>query len=76
MGLDVLDELIREGDLDAAYRDLIPTFELGFTKVEWFEEDGLDCVPVGHEDFYETGVLQALMTRPSGSRPLDRDPRD
>jgi len=55
LGLDVLDELIHEGDLDPAYRALIPTFELGFTQVEWFAEDGDECVPVGHQDFYDTG---------------------
>ncbi len=55
IGLDVLDELIEGGDLDAVYRDLMPTFELGFTKVEWFAESREECVPVGHQDFFDTG---------------------
>jgi hypothetical protein len=51
IGLDVLDELIEGGDLEAAYRDLMPTFELGFTKVTWNAEDRETCVPVDHADF-------------------------
>ena len=76
MGLDVLDELIREGDLDAAYRDLIPTFELGFTKVEWFEKMGGLCPRWTRGFLRNRPFSRPLMTRPSGSRPLDRDPRD
>jgi hypothetical protein len=51
MGLDVLDDLVESGDLDASYRMLMPTFELGFTKVQWNAEDRLDCAPVDHKDF-------------------------
>jgi len=50
MGLDVLDDLIASGDLDPVYRDGIPTFDLGFTTLEWKESDDLECVPEGHVD--------------------------
>jgi hypothetical protein len=50
MGLDVLDDLIESGDLDPVYRDGIPTYTLGFTNLEWYESEGLECVPEGHID--------------------------
>jgi hypothetical protein len=36
IGLDVLDDLVKSGDLDKKYRDAMTTFDLGHTKtVEW-----------------------------------------
>lgn len=43
--LDILDMLIEGGDLDPAYRSLMPTFDLGATVLEWRSEDGRACVP-------------------------------
>jgi len=50
MGLDILDDLIESGDLDPVYRSAMPTYTLGFTDLEWKEEDNLECVPEGHVD--------------------------
>ena len=44
MGLDVLDDLIATGDLDAAVRSQVPTFSLAGTAVTWHLEDGYGCV--------------------------------
>jgi hypothetical protein len=39
MGLDVLDDLIDSGDLDAAIRDEMPTHTLASTVLEWTEAE-------------------------------------
>jgi len=41
VGLDVLDDLIASGDLDAGFRSLMPTFDLG-TTLEWTPDAGRD----------------------------------
>jgi hypothetical protein len=38
IGLDVIDDLIDSGDLDPKYRDLIPTFDLAGSVLEWTPE--------------------------------------
>lgn len=45
VGLDVVDDLVASGDLDASYRDLVPTFTLGASNVVWTIDDGESCVP-------------------------------
>jgi hypothetical protein len=45
IGLDILDDLIDTGDLDAAYRDLVPTFDIGFTRIQWHADDRVPCEP-------------------------------
>jgi hypothetical protein len=45
IGLDVLDDLIDSGDLDAAFRAEIPTFELGGAVIEWNVGLGTRCNP-------------------------------
>jgi hypothetical protein len=44
MGLDVLDDLIDSGHLDASVRDAMPTFSMRGTIMEWRQEDGYDPV--------------------------------
>jgi hypothetical protein len=44
MGLDVLDELIEEGYLDAEIRDRMQTLDVRGTRLEWSREDGFDEV--------------------------------
>jgi hypothetical protein len=44
IGLDVLDDLIGSGHLDAAFRSEIPTMLLEGTELVWTEADGLGCV--------------------------------
>ncbi len=56
VGLDVLDDLIESGDLDASYRGLIPTYDLGFTRMEWSLEDNSECIPVDHMDRFGTNT--------------------
>ena len=43
-GLEILDDLIESGDLDAAVRDRVPTFELAGAAVVWSGEVG-SCAP-------------------------------
>jgi hypothetical protein len=45
IGLDVIDSLVDSGDLDAAVRDAIPTFDLAGSAVEWREDVGARCQP-------------------------------
>lgn len=44
-GLDVIDDLVASGDLDAAIRGKVPTFDLGSTVLEWTKARGYGCVP-------------------------------
>lgn len=49
MGLDILDDLVASGDLDPAYRNALPTYDLEPTVLVWSEdvassEDGRSCV--------------------------------
>jgi hypothetical protein len=44
MDVDVLDDLIASGDLDAGFRDAIPTFDIGGSVLEWTGTPGT-CVP-------------------------------
>ncbi len=44
IGLDIIDELVASGDLDAAVRDRIPTFTPESAVIEWTGAQG-DCVP-------------------------------
>lgn len=44
LGLDLLDDLIASGDLDAGYRDTIPTFTLAATQLEWTLQNEGPCV--------------------------------
>jgi hypothetical protein len=44
IGLDVIDDLIDSGHLDAATRAAVPTFLLEGTVLEWTTADGLGCV--------------------------------
>ncbi|MFT7624831.1 MAG: hypothetical protein ACI9WU_004021 [Myxococcota bacterium] len=44
MRLDVLDELVAGGDLDAAVRDAMPTFTLESTRLVWTPDLGTPCV--------------------------------
>ena len=44
VGLDVLDDLIASGHLDAVYRDRIRTFDLVGTALEWRTDHGLGCI--------------------------------
>ena len=53
IGLDVLDVLITDGDLDGAYRELMPTFDLGFTRLDWAAEDRETCIPVDHMERFK-----------------------
>ena len=48
IGLDILDELIESGDLEPAYRELIKTYDLGLTRMEWSVEDRTECIPADH----------------------------
>jgi hypothetical protein len=48
LGLDLIDDLIQSGDLDPVYRDMIRTFDLAYTGLEWLASDGTTCVPVPH----------------------------
>jgi hypothetical protein len=45
MGMDLLKDLIESGDLDASYLDSMPTFNLGFSMVQWKAENGRSCEP-------------------------------
>jgi hypothetical protein len=45
VGYDILDDLIGTGDLDAAVRDEMPTFDLRSTTIEWNAADGERCFP-------------------------------
>ena len=45
VGLDVLDALIAEGELDPAVRERMPRFELSGTARTWRRADGDSCVP-------------------------------
>lgn len=50
IGLDILDDLIGTGDLDPAFREVMPTFDLGTTVLEWTPESPINsgdfaCVP-------------------------------
>ena len=44
VGYDVIDDLIASGDLDSAWRDAIPTYDMASTRLEWNEGDPV-CVP-------------------------------
>ena len=44
MGLDIIDDLIASGDLDASYRSLLPTFTLAASDIEWTRDAG-ECFP-------------------------------
>jgi len=44
VGLDVIDNLIASGDLEAGIRDQMPVFSLDGAAVEWTEADGFVCV--------------------------------
>ncbi len=44
MDFDVLDDLVRTGDLDPAVLDRIPTYELASTVKEWTPARGFGCV--------------------------------
>lgn len=46
IGLDVLDDLIESGDLDPAFRDVMPTFTLRTSELEWDSRSLFPCVPV------------------------------
>lgn len=48
IGLDLLDDLIESGDLEPAYRELIKTYDLGFTRLEWSRDDAAECIPQNH----------------------------
>ena len=45
IGLDVLDELVKSGDLDPSVRAKMPFFTLAGTVLEWKKADGYRCVP-------------------------------
>jgi hypothetical protein len=45
VALEVVDALIASGDLDASYRDALPIFTLGGTKLEWTTDKGFGCLP-------------------------------
>jgi hypothetical protein len=46
VGLDVIDDLIKSGDLDSSFRDKIPVYTLGSTNVTWTSDMGSgDCFP-------------------------------
>jgi len=45
IGLEVIDDLIGSGDLDAALRAELPTFTLASTRLEWRSDLGTRCVP-------------------------------
>ena len=53
IGLDILDDLIASGDLEAAYRDLVPTFDLGLTRLDWAAEDQEVCIPRDHVERFK-----------------------
>jgi hypothetical protein len=38
MGFDVLEDLVRSGDLDAAYLEAMPTFEIESARLAWTRE--------------------------------------
>ena len=48
MGLDILNDLVASGDLDAAIPEQIVTYELLASNVEWRADLGLLCVPDFH----------------------------
>jgi len=48
MGLDLLRDLVESGDLDEAHLDSMPTFNLGFSMVQWKAETGISCEPEEH----------------------------
>ena len=45
IGLDILDELIETGHLDPGIREVMPTFTLAATELEWTDDLGVACVP-------------------------------
>ncbi len=45
IGLDVIDDLTKSGDLDPSFRAKMPTFTLAGSVVEWKKELGYVCVP-------------------------------
>jgi hypothetical protein len=49
LGLDLIDDLIGTGDLDPEVRSRIRTFDVGATRLEWLESDGVDCIPDWHQ---------------------------
>ncbi|MEE2786379.1 MAG: multiheme c-type cytochrome [Myxococcota bacterium] len=48
IGLDVVDRLVELELLDAEYRKDVPTFDLGFARLDWAAEDGHACIPADH----------------------------
>ena len=45
VGYDILDDLIDSGHLGAGIKELIPTFDLASTSLEWTSDRGFGCVP-------------------------------
>lgn len=45
IGLEVLDDLVKSGDLEPRLRAKMPTFTLGGSVLEWRRELGYRCVP-------------------------------
>ena len=43
--LDLLDALVESGDLDPAVRAAAPTFDVGYTELEWTPEGNVACTP-------------------------------
>jgi hypothetical protein len=43
VGLDILDDLIASGDLDAAVRDAMPVFDISGAARTWRVADGYGC---------------------------------
>jgi len=44
MGKEVLQSLVNSGDLDPDFLDVMPTFDLASTELEWTLDSGLNCV--------------------------------
>jgi hypothetical protein len=40
-----LDALVESGDLDPAVRAAAPTFDVGYTELEWTPEGNVACTP-------------------------------
>ena len=53
IAFDVVDRLVADGLLDPPYRASLPTFDLGFARLDWAAEDRTACVPSDHVEPFQ-----------------------